>query len=205
MLHHNVLTPVALELLTAIQGNHNFAATRLVGGTALALQIGHRRSIDLDFFGPVRLTPPDLELELRAYGTVSRRASSQRIQGFMVADVQIDFVDYPYPWLAPPVKNGGMRLAACQDIAAMKLAAITNRGNKKDFVDMFFLLDIFGLSSMLDFYREKFTDGALLPVLKSLAYFDDAEDDPMPEMIQDYAWPEIKRRLIEAVSLVARS
>lgn len=203
MLHCNVLTSVALDLLRSIQSNPHFSEVRLVGGTALALQIGHRRSIDLDFFGPIALPAPDLELELRTYGNVSRRRAGRRIQGFMVNGVQIDFVDYPYPWLALPLTKEGVRLATCPDIAAMKLAAITNRGSRKDFVDFFFLLARFSLPEMLEFYREKFADGALLPVLKSLVYFDDAEEDPMPEMLRACTWPEVKQRIAEAVAGMA--
>ena len=200
MLYTDVLTPVALELLKGIQQNPMFADTRLVGGTALALQIGHRTSIDLDFFGHVDLLPDDLHLELQTYGPVSRRGANRRMQGYMVAEVQVDFVDYPYAWLAPAVEDDGLRLAACRDIAAMKLSAITNRGSKKDFIDLLFLLEMFTLREMLDFYKAKFVDGGLFPVVKSLVFFDDAEEDPMPEMLKRCDWHEAKRRIVEAVA-----
>lgn len=200
MLYTDALTPVALELLKGIQHNPIFADTRLVGGTALALQIGHRKSIDLDFFGHVDLLPAEMELELQTYGTVSRRGVNRRIQGYMVAEVQVDFVDYPYAWLAPSVEDDGLRLAACRDIAAMKLSAITNRGSKKDFIDLLFLLEMFTLSEMLDFYQTKFADGGLFPVIKSLVFFDDAEEDPMPEMLKPCDWHETKRRIVAAVT-----
>ncbi len=129
MLHQEVLTTVALDLLRGIQQNSLFADTRLVGGTALALLIGHRRSIDLDFFGPVDLSPADLALELESYGKVSRRGSSRRIQGFMISGVQVDFVDYPYPWLSAPVENDGVRLAGQRSKNAFSrtVATVTNQ------------------------------------------------------------------------------
>jgi hypothetical protein len=81
----------------------------------------------------------------------------------------------------------------------MKLSAITNRGTKKDFVDLAFLLKHFALQDMLDFYAQKFSDGSAFTVLKSLVFFDDAEDDPMPNMLKPFDWTEAKRRITDAV------
>jgi hypothetical protein len=178
-----------------IQANPHFRETRLVGGTALALQIGHRRSIDLDIFGCIRLDPFELTQELLAYGTISMRSASQRIHRLVLRDVQLDIVQYDYPWLDDPVVTDGVRLASIRDIAAMKLAAITNRGSKKDFIDLAFLLDRFGLPQMLDLYKQKFVDGECFMVLKSLVFFDDAENDPMPYMLQPIDWEAVKQRI----------
>jgi len=200
MLHFEVIDDVALGLLKAVAGTTVFADTRLVGGTALALQIGHRRSVDLDFFGRLNVSAMELERELRAHGGVSVRGLSARIRSYTVAGVQLDFVDYPYPWLDAPVMSDGVRLASCRDIAAMKLAAITNRGTKKDFVDLDFLLDMFSFPEMLSFYSRKFADGGVFAVLKSLIYFDDADDDPMPFMLKPREWQDVRERIARAVS-----
>jgi hypothetical protein len=200
MLHFETVDLNTLELLKRIQNHSIFSGTRLVGGTALALQIGHRKSIDLDFFGRMDITPIELRQTLDAYGEVSLRNASGRIQRFMVCGVQVDFVDYDYPWLDEAVSFDGLRLASCSDIAAMKLSAITNRGTKKDFIDLAFLLERFSLSEMLDFYKRKFSDGASFPVLKSLVFFDDAEADPMPNMLHVVDWDSAKQRISEAVA-----
>lgn len=200
MLHLEAIHPVALGLLTAIQRNDLFADTRLVGGTALALQIGHRTSIDLDFFGHRPIAPLDAEQEFARYGAVAVRSRSKRIQGYAVRGVQVDLVEYPYAWLDDPVTVDGLRLASLRDIAAMKLAAITNRGTKKDLVDLAFLLDRFPARDLLTFYTRKFPDGSVFPVLKSLAFFDDAEEDPMPNMLQPCEWSAVKTRLAEVVA-----
>lgn len=133
MLHTEAVDAVVLDLLRHIQEKPAFADLRLVGGTSLALQIGHRKSVDLDFFGHLHIPPAEVALALQAYGSVSVRARSEHIQGYAVADVLVDFVDYPHPWLDPPVESEGLRLASCRDIAAMKLAAITNRGHEEGF------------------------------------------------------------------------
>jgi predicted nucleotidyltransferase component of viral defense system len=173
---------------------------RLVGGTALALQIGHRKSIDLDFFGAMQIDGIDLSQELRIYGTVSTRNIGRRIQCFMVNNVQVDFVEYPYPWLDSVVSIDDLKLASCRDIAAMKLSAITNRGTKKDFVDFVFLLEIFSLEEMLGFYTDKYSDGNILHILKSLVFFDDAENEPMPNMLEVFNWDTAKQKIIDAVT-----
>lgn len=200
MLHTETVHDETLKLLNQIQNNPQFAQTRLVGGTALALQIGHRRSIDLDFFGPFPVDSIECRQELETYGPVSLRNAGNRIQQYMVGGVRIDFVDYSYPWLDEAVLADGLRLASCRDIAAMKLSAITNRGTKKDFVDMAFLLERFSLADMLGFYESKFSDGAAFPVLKSLVFFDDAEEDPMPEMLVTLDWSSVKKRVEKAVA-----
>ena len=199
MLYTETVDDNTLDLLKQIQANPHFRETRLVGGTALALQIGHRKSIDLDLFGNITMEPLELSQELQAYGDLSMRSSSQRIHRMMLRNVQLDIVQYDYPWLAPPVATGGVRLAAIPDIVAMKLAAITNRGTKKDFIDLAFLLDRFELSEMLGLYADKFEDGERFMVLKSLVFFEDAEDDPMPYMLQPINWNDAKKRIIKSV------
>ena len=119
MLYLETIEPKTLDLLKNIQKNKIISETRLVGGTALALQIGHRKSIDLDIFGSMDIEEIDLLQELSVYGPVSTRNIGKRIQQFMVNNVQMDFVEYLYPWLDEPVVFGGVRLASCRDIAAM--------------------------------------------------------------------------------------
>jgi hypothetical protein len=79
-----------------------------------------------------------------------------------------------------------------KDIAAMKLSAITNRGTMKDFVDIYFLLQHFSLNQMLELYMQKYTDGTLFNVIRSMTYFADAENNSMPEMLVPVQWEDIK-------------
>jgi hypothetical protein len=199
MLHTETVDTNTLGLLKQIQANPNFHETRLVGGTALALQIGHRKSIDLDIFGNITLEPLELTQVLQAYGPLSIRSASQRIHHLMLRGVQLDIVQYDYQWIDAPVTAEGVRLASIRDITAMKLAAITNRGTRKDFIDLAFLLERFDVPQMLELYKRKFKDGESFMVLKSLVFFDDAEDDPMPYMLQPIDWNVAKQRIIESV------
>ena len=89
-------------------------------------------------------------------------------------------MNYTYPWLDDVVYKDGIRLASPRDIAAMKITAIEGRGTKKDFVDIYFLLKKYSLKNLLDFYSQKYPDSSSFMAMKSLAYFEDAEEEPMP-------------------------
>ena len=111
----------------------------------------------------------------------------------------MDIVNYPYPWLEDEITTDGLRLADSKDIVAMKLAAITGRGTRKDFIDLYFLLKQYSLREALSFYEEKYSDGSVFLVLKSLTYFDDANHDQSPLMLQQINWDIIKKTIVSAV------
>ena len=199
MLHLATLAPSTLGLLRRIQSQAAFADTRLVGGAALALHFGHRTSIDLDLFGSWEPLPP-LELALsNCAASVMKTGGEESLQFFSVDGVKIDCVTYPYKWLRPAVVSDGIRLADIPDIAAMKLAAATNRGTRKDFVDVYFLLRKYSLRQMLDWYAEKYPEGNDYLVLRSLVYFDDAELEPMPNMLTPVEWKSVTKAIESAV------
>lgn len=193
MLHFETIAPPTLELLKKLQHIRELNHTLLVGGTALALQFGHRKSIDIDLFGNI----PDL-IDIPQYldstGKVTLLKQSKHIHSYTINSVKVDIVNYPYPWISEPIMIDGTRIAGLKDICAMKLAAITGRGSKKDFIDIYFLLQHFTLNEMLSFYSQKYVDGSTFLVLKSLAYFDDAEIDPDPSMLIKVDWDTIKQQ-----------
>jgi hypothetical protein len=170
-----------------------FLNTRLVGGTAAALQIGHRGSIDLVFFGEVEDDGLLLLYEFQKSGyNCSLKHNTKNIKTFVINSIKVDVVNYPFQWLEQVVIEDEIRLAGLKDISAMKMAAITNRGTKKDFIDMFFLLKKFQLNEMLEFYKAKYRTDDIYTVVRSLSYFADAEENPMPKMFADTSWDEIK-------------
>lgn len=203
MLHIETVHPDTLGLLKRIQSLPVLSGTRLVGGTALALQLGHRESIDLDFFG--NWGECDLQSDLESCGAVVRTGGTNRLQFYEVDHVKVDFVTHQYPWLEEALCEDGIRLAQIKDIAAMKLAAVTNRGRKKDFVDVAFLLDLLSMDEMLGLYQRKYPDGLKLFVMRSLVYFNDAEDEPMPVMLKPLDWETAKERIRVAVRETATS
>ena len=189
-----------MDLLKKIQSLDFAKDLRLVGGTALALQIGHRISVDLDLFGNTSASLEEIAYELSSVSSVSPLSSSKMMRFLIVDGVKVDIVSYPYPWLDVPVVENGIVLAGIRDIAAMKLSAITNRGTKKDFIDYYFLLKSYSLGEMFDIYIEKYSDAQLFSAIKSLTYFEDAESDPMPRMLKEVDWGEVKKFIINAVN-----
>ncbi len=203
MLYLTTLTPSTLALLKRIQEQDAFRDTRLVGGAALALHFGHRTSLDLDIFGTWK-PHSSLELALSKCATnVVKTGGEDLLQFFTVDNVKIDCVTHPYAWLKPVVESDGVRLADISDIGAMKLAAVTNRGTRKDFVDIYFLLQHCSLQQLLEWYSQKYPDGNEYLVLRSLVYFDDAEADPMPKMLKPVEWLTIKTTIEAAVKSIA--
>ena len=197
MLCTETVLPCTLDLLKSILAVPAMRNVRLVGGTALALHFGHRKSIDLDLFGSFAPDTSMRSLLLQA-GRSADGAESGAVQALKVDGVKVDFVNYPYPWLQDAVCADGIVLADLQDIAAMKLSAAANRGRKKDFIDIAFLLDKFSLKEMFDFYVRKFSLSEFSFALRGLTYFDDAEDDPMPEMVAHATWDGVKAKILSA-------
>ena len=200
MLHKETIAPGTLDILKKICLNPWFNDFSLAGGTALALQIGHRISVDLDFFGKKDLIEIDFQVELLKISRARPVSIAQHILIFYLNGVKVDFVNYPFPPIAPLLEIEGIRMQGLNDIAAMKLSAITNRGRKRDFYDLYFLLDIFSLQELFDFYSLKFNNASELLVLKSLAYFDDAEKDEDPDLIKKgLTWEGVKKRILTAL------
>ena len=201
MLHLETIAPATLDLLRRIQMLPVLAETRLVGGTALALHLGHRISVDLDIFGKWNYAE-DLGLALSNVGHVEKESETQsrKMVFFYVDDVKVDCVSYEmYNWLDPAIEDSGIRLASVRDIAAMKINAVTNRGTRKDFVDVARLLVDHSLEEMFSWYRMKYPEANPALAVRSLAYFADAETMPMPRMLIPFDWEEAKERIRAAV------
>ena len=199
MLHLSTVDSTTLELLKKLQSIPILHNTRLVGGTALALQIGHRKSVDLDFFGTVDASKDELTMALEQIGSLVVLKESPHIHIYQLNNVKIDVVDYQYSWIDDAVVMQGIRMASLRDIAAMNITAIIGRGTKKDFIDIAFLLQRFSINKILDFYSQKYPDGSTFMAMKSLAYFDDAEEDIMPYMLTDISWEKIKSQILSEI------
>ena len=200
MLYLETVESSTLELLKKLQRLPVLEQTRLVGGTALALQLGHRKSIDLDFFGTVDCEAEYLRESIAGMASLTILKESPHIHIYIVDGIKVDIVNYKYPWLDDVVLEQGLRLASVSDIAAMKITAIIGRGTKKDFIDIAFLLHHFSLEEILHFYAAKYHDSSVFMAMKSLAYFDDAEADPMPDMFVNQSWQQVKAYILSKIS-----
>jgi len=203
MLQISAVQPSTLELLINLQRLDILKSTRLVGGTALALQLGHRLSIDLDFFGKIEEDTESIVENLLTQGfDVKIESNSKHIHVFKINGIKTDMVNYRYAWIDDMIEDGEIRLASLKDIAAMKVAAITNRGTKKDFIDIYFLLNYFSLNAIMGFYLEKFPEGSTFLAYKSLSYFTDAEKQAMPKMLIPTNWDKVKNSIIAEIKKI---
>ncbi len=202
MLSYSTVDHRTLELLRQLSAKDFLSEARLVGGTALALQLGHRMSVDLDFFGKID-ADFDIKSELRSAGRVSVVKESENTNIYVVDGKKVDFVNYPYQWINDAVVDENIVLASPEDIAAMKINAVEGRGSKKDFIDIYFLLKYYSLEEILDFYARKYPEYSLFRALMSLTYFEDAEDQLMPKMLVDVEWKEIKSVILSAVEKIS--
>ena len=199
MLQLHTVEPETLGLLNKIMAVPELTGFNLAGGTSLALQIGHRKSVDLDLFG-ARPFEKDEILDLLAdVGACRPIHQTKNILILNINGVKVDFVNYKYPLLRPPKMEESIRLVDLPDIAAMKFSAITGRGRKRDFVDLYFLLQRYSLGELFAFYNQKYPDGAEFLVARSLTYFEDAETDEDPYLFEKADWPIVKKTISREV------
>ncbi|AEF82395.1 conserved hypothetical protein [Leadbettera azotonutricia ZAS-9] len=172
-------------MLKELQESDIFRDYFLVGGTSLALQMGHRRSDDIDLF-----TQNEIDKEMigaflfdNYKGKVLVINSQSIIYQVKINDIKVDFVKHPYNLVEPVKENDDIRYLGKKDIAAMKLRAIENSGNRaKDFVDIYYLLKEISLENMFDYYRKKYSAADINSVKRSLGYFDDVPDESWEEV-----------------------
>ncbi len=200
MLQTQTIQPELLELLKKIMSSSIFNGFNLVGGTSLALQIGHRFSVDIDMFGKGEIDEFEFVDELSNFGKVTVLKKSKNVLILSVNGIKVDFVNYKYPLLEEITIVENIRLASDKDIAAMKLNAIAGRGSRKDFIDLHFLLQKYSLKEMIAFYNTKYADGSEFMVLKSLTYFEDAQSEEIPILFQKLDWNEIKFSIQKAIN-----
>ncbi len=196
--HENVLDKSGREAagrLSAVLGGDFY----LAGGTALALRLGHRISLDLDLFSPsCALTRGDrlvLKEKLKASGHIEVVDEKDGTYHLRLGTTAVSLFHYPYPELAGSADWNGLKVASVEDIAAMKLAAVLGRGSKKDFIDLYFIFRLFRAARVMAWGARKFPDqpNFELQAAKALVYFDDAEKEPAPRMLKTVVWKDVKR------------
>lgn len=169
----------------------------LAGGTALALRLGHRRSIDLDFFSNLDTVSRATRQEILRSLVPSGAQAIEDTEGNLLLDVHgihVGFFSYSYPLLDPTEDVEGVAVAGIADIGLMKLDALISRGARKDFYDLYWIAQRIPLANLLEMGRKKYPyarDFEWLAV-EGLVYFDNAERDVQPLLLEDVPWEEVK-------------
>jgi hypothetical protein len=172
-----------------------FKNAYLAGGTALALQLGHRISVDFDFFTAHDFDPRFVASELTRSGRFIEEQAGRGTVSGEFEGIRFSFFIYKYPLLTEFSNYCSVNIADIRDISAMKIDAIVGRGVKRDFVDVYFICQSgYTLKDLLTFYDEKYKllSANRVHIQKSLVFFEDAEPDPMPRMIKQVSWEQIK-------------
>ena len=201
MLHKEAVTGETLALIRKLSADPACKDFNLVGGTALALQLGHRTSVDIDFFTRAEFdVAAMLEHLEKEYRFALQFQHKNTLKGF-IDGVFLDLLKHDYPYIEDPITMEGVRMLSMADIAAMKVNAITGDGTRiMDFIDIYFLLDHFTFGEIIDYYSTKYQSRNTFHAVKSITYFDDITEADRPLMIleKDLKLKAIKSKLVKA-------
>lgn len=166
----------------------------LAGGTGLALQIGHRKSVDLDFFSKKDFNTGQYINRLQSIGHFELLNEAQGTVTSILNNVKISFFFYDYPLLWDLNTFNKVKIGDVKEIGLMKFTAVAGRGTKKDFVDLYWIgKNIIPLLKLFTFFDNKYGNTYnLYHTLKSLIYFEDADQDKMPQMVKPVNWQDVK-------------
>ena len=201
MLHKETVDKSTLDLLVQLQSKEYLKGFYLVGGTALALRIGHRKSVDIDLFSNFSFDVAALLENLSSDFNFKLFFSANNTIKGSIDNVQVDILAHRYPLIIEPIEEEGITMLSLQDILAMKLNAITSSGQRvKDFIDVYYLLHEFTLSEMIGFYNTKYKQYNDVNVLKSITYFNDVDLAGWPQIIDNplLKWDDVKRVITNA-------
>jgi len=190
----NTISKSTQKNLDILRDRNVFRDFYLAGGTGTAIQLGHRFSYDLDFFADKDF---DTGAMKNRFSRISKYFVIKEEKNTLIVDfknTKISFFSYPYPVLFPFIVQFGVHIADIRDIACMKIDTVSSRGAKRDFIDLFFVCKKYRFEIILKLFKKKYKNIKynLMHILKSLTYFNDAEEEPMPKMLENVSWKEIK-------------
>lgn len=191
----NTLSRNASDALAILDESDILKDAYLAGGTACALHLGHRFSFDLDFFTNKEFSTKIIVKKLQGLGGFKLTETVKWTILGTFPKVKFSYFYYPYPLIGKTSLFSNIKIASLKDIAAMKIAAICDRGTKRDFIDLYFIAQQkFSLDKVLKLYDKKYRKLAnnLYHILRSLDYFADAESQDSPIMIKKISWDQVK-------------
>lgn len=203
-MHLEILSETRKNLLSQFSFI-NQAGFYLAGGTALALQLGHRTSVDFDFYNPKSFNTEKLIADFQKIAKVDVFMVQEDTLGLIANDeIEVTFFKYNYPLIRQLEKLEPIAVASIEDIAAMKMIAIIQRGTKRDFIDIYYLLKKYRMEELLSLTQDKFPPATIPLCLKSLVYFEDADNDVKSEnriniFDEKFSWKQAKKSIEKTV------
>lgn len=202
MLQQKAVETSTLELVKSLQQKDYLKGFYLVGGTALAIVHGYRKSDDIDLFTNADFDTAILVEQIHHdYPFQLFHTAPNIVKGY-INSTNVDLIAHRYPLLKQPVEIEGVWMLSEEDILAMKLNAIATSGQRsKDFIDIYFALRHFSIEDMVRFYKEKYSQKSEMHVVKSLIYFDDVDLSDWPFLLLEpkLKWSQVKKKLEEEV------
>jgi hypothetical protein len=208
MLFTQSVTPDVLKLMRSLQGKAYLQGFNLVGGTALSLYWGHRKSIDIDLFSDFTFDTGRLLEDIQQDFPFELFLTAANTLKGGINNIKVDFIAHRYHLIKEPVMENGLILLHEHDILAMKLNAISISGQRsKDFIDIWYSLKKYQIADIVGFYRLKYNQPHDSHVLKSLIFFDDVDLADWPELLMDpdLKWEDIKKDIEERVLLYIKA
>ena len=200
MLFTKTVSPDLFRILSSMLELESLKDFALVGGTNLALRFGHRESVDIDLFNNKEYDKEAVKREIINHfpQTQILKESKFSISG-NINNIKIDIILHEYPYLKPIEVYENINFLSVEDLVAMKLNAIAQRGAKKDFWDMALLLDLYSIKEMLQLYSTKYANHDIGFVVLSLTYFENAETSEDPVSFNNYTWSDVKTKIKTAI------
>ncbi|TAG07163.1 MAG: hypothetical protein EAZ44_00825 [Cytophagia bacterium] len=196
MLHKETVEPATLELLNNLMQIDELKEFALLGGTSLSLRWGHRKSEDIDLFSNISFNEELVITALESYfsNCVIDIKEKQTIRIF-INDVKVEIIAPKKKYLKPFEIIDSIRFFSVDDTMAFKMNAIERRGSKKDFYDLYEALKYYQLDALISFYTQKFETSNSMQLLKSITYFEDAENQPQPILFENIDWQDAKNTI----------
>ena len=199
-LHSEAVSEPLWTLLQALMSDPKLKDFSLVGGTALALILGHRRSDDIYLFTTRAYEAGALSIHLEQTYSPERIYTDENTINAFINGIKVDLMTHPYPVLGAELELEGIRLSSLDDLAAMKLNAVSGRGYRKDFLDIAELLQVYSLDQMLHFFKRKYSLTDVWHLIRSLSYFGNAEMHQTPIIsYRSSTWEEVKDLITDSV------
>lgn len=202
MLHKDpfIVAPQTFQIIQELQGIPELKGFYLVGGTSLALQLGHRNSVDIALFIQHDFDDNEIIELIKSKYSIQEIFRRKNTVICLINNIKTDFIKHDYPFINQPLQEDGISFLSKEDIAAMKLHAIIQSGKRlKDFIDIYFLLQHFSMKEMISFFTQKYSYSNPMIAVKAVTFFGEIDEnmDP-PKLVNPLKLEQIKKRILEA-------